>query len=651
MRYWRRLLTVGLSVLSLLALSFTAITVSAGAVGTLPATVNEVVAATASLSAVGCPTSLASVTPAPSTFTSLEAAVAAATTGQTIYVCAGSYDMSAYANGQVVIPSSLAVTIDGYNWDLAPSGSDTSGSVNSGTQSVFTGGTGILVESSAGVAINGLTLYENNAVTSNSAECGGGTEVCGTSIDVRSLVSGPGDQGESNVTIGNNLFVNTGGTTTAAVGALHFGLGGFIETTSQTSADVTVLDTNDVVQDNVFVQDQGFENNGLEMSDTAGATVTGNTVTFPANGGTGADDSEFTALSFPGYDQGTTISSNTLNGGGMFSNVPPSSSDLSVPKSGIKVEDAYGDGCSGQHITGNTISGFLDGIAVMSTGNTLNTGTICTAPSGPTGFTVSNNTVSSSRIYGIYVTTGATSGAISGNAASTTDTEGYTPLTYTAGQYDYFDATGSGTTNTWTTDTGTGTSNPASLETTTTTTTSTSTTTSTTTTTTVPPTTTTTVHSTTTTTAPPTTTTTAHSTTTTTVPPTTTTTVPPTTTTTAAPKPVVTISSTVHLIGSKVAVMVHCARAKCAGILQLTKKIKVKVEIGHSGKFHFVTQVLLLGKTGYVTGAGTSKSISIVLKAAGLKLVRSLNGHKFIAVLTFTSAGGTRHENVSLTVR
>jgi uncharacterized protein (DUF39 family) len=78
--------------------------------------------------------------------------------------------------------------------------------------------------------------------------------------------------------------------------------------------------------------------------------------------------------------------------------------------------------------------------------------------------------------------------------------------------------------------------------------------------------------------------------------------------------------------------------------------MKVKVEIGHSGKFHFVTQVWLLGKTGYVTGAGTSKSISIVLKGAGLKLVRSFTGHKFSALLTFTSAGGTKHENVSLTV-
>ena len=156
----------------------------------------------------------------------------------------------------------------------------------------------------------------------------------------------------------------------------------------------------------------------------------------------------------------------------------------------------------------------------------------------------------------------------------------------------------------------------------------------------------------TTTTAPVTTTThpaTTTTSTTTTVPPTTTTTVPPTTTTTAAPKPTVTVPSSVHFIGTKVFAVVHCARARCAGVLQLTKGIRVKVEIGHSGKFHFVTENLLLGKSGYVTGAGTTKTISIVLKGAGLRLVRSLNGHKFTALLTITSAGGTKHETITFT--
>jgi hypothetical protein len=54
MRYWRRLLTVGLSVLSLLALSFTAITINAGA-ATLPTTINEVVSVGGTLTDPGCP--------------------------------------------------------------------------------------------------------------------------------------------------------------------------------------------------------------------------------------------------------------------------------------------------------------------------------------------------------------------------------------------------------------------------------------------------------------------------------------------------------------------------------------------------------------------------------------------------------------------
>jgi parallel beta-helix repeat protein len=570
-------------------------------------------------------------------------------------------------NGQVVIASGKHLTIDGFNWNVAPSSSDTSSSVNSTTQSDFHGGTGILVSSSAGIAINGLTLFENNAVSTNAAECGG-TIACATSIDVRSLATGAGDQGESNVTISNNLIVNTGGGSTAAVGAVHFGLGGFIEDLTVTSTDVTALDSGDSATNNVFVQDQGFENNGIEMSDTTGGSVTGNTVTFPANGGTGADDSEFTALSFPGYDNGTTISNNILNGGGMFSDA--TTWDNTVPKSGIKLQDAYGDGCSGQHISGNVISGFVYDIDVNSTSNALNTGTLCTAPTGPTGYTVSGNTLSNARVYGIYIN--AQTGTISGNTATTTDTEGYTANSYSAGQYDYFDNAGSGTANTWTGNSGNGTSSPAVKigETPTTTTTAAPTTTTTaagTTTTTVAPTTTTTVAGTTTTTVAPTTTTTVAPTTTTTVgsgttttthpavttttvPPTTTSTAAPTTTTTAAPKPVVTVPGTGHFNGHKVVFVVHCARARCAGILQLTKTVKVKVEIGHSGKFHVVTEVLLLGKTGYVTGAGTSKSISIALKAAGLKLVGPLKGHKVTVLLTFTSAGGTRHETVTIPV-
>ncbi|MGC1238338.1 MAG: right-handed parallel beta-helix repeat-containing protein [Acidimicrobiales bacterium] len=598
MRRIPHMLAVGATAISLLALGLTFEISDASAAGTLPGTVNEVVAATASLSAVGCPTSLATAFPSASTFTSLEAAVAAATNGQTIYVCAGLYDMTAYPNGQVDIPSGLGITIDGYNWDSPPSGSDTSSSVDSTTQSEFANGAGILVQSSADVTISGLTFYENNAVASNMTQCGG--HPCGTSIDVQSLIGGvgggvPGDQGESNVTISNNLFVNTGAGSDQ-VGTIHFGLGGFIEDENyETNADTTALDANDVVEGNVFVQDQGYENNGLEMDDTTGALVTGNTVTYPLNNGTGADDAEYSAISFPGFDQATTITNNTLNGGGMFSD-SGSVPDTTNPKSGIKVEDVYGDGCGNQTISGNTISGFVYDIDVQSSGNTLDTDTLCAAPTGPTDFTVSGNTLSDSRIYGINVSAGATYGLISDNVTSDTDSEGYTPDSYTPGEYDYFDGAPSATTNTWTNDTGNGTSDPSDLETTTTTTSP-------------PP-------------APATTTT------------TTTTTTTPTTTTTNPPKPSISVLGVTLTAGDKVRTTLHCALARCVGKVEITKSVKSKV--------------VVIGIARYAQATGTQRQLSIHLNATGVKLLNSTNGRRFTCTLTLTSAGETKREIVSL---
>ena len=604
MRRIPQVITVGVTVVTLMALGLTYAVSNASAA----------VAATASLSAVGCPSSLATTFPSATTFTSLETAVSAATNGQTIYVCAGSYNMSAYPNGQVDITPGLAITIDGYNWDSPPSGSDTSSSVDPTTQSEFEGGAGILVQSSAGVTISGLTMFENNAVASNMVQCPG--EPCGTSIDVQRLISGSGDQGESNVTISNNLIVNTGGSASAQVGDLHFGLGGFVESGPENSTEVTALDTNDVVEHNVFVQDQGFENNGLEMTDTFDALVSGNTVTYPANGGNGADDYEYSGISFPGYDQGTTITNNTLNGGGMFSDAG-STPDTGNPKSGIKVEDVYGDGCGEQDIADNTISGFVYGISIISTNNTLNTGTLCTVPSGPTNFIVSNNNLTNSRIYGIFVSTGSTSGTISGNVTTDSDSEGYTPDSYTAGQYDYYDASGNSTTNVWPGNRGDGSSDPSSIDET---------------------------SSTTTTLAPSSPPPTVITTTTTTAP-------PPTTTTTLPPKPSVSVTGATLSAGSKVLATVRCAKARCAGTFELTKRVTVRVKIGHSSKYKTIEKAEVLGTAGYSLAAGTQRQFSIQLNALGEKLLHSSASHHVTCELTVTSAGGTKHKVVTLDIR
>jgi hypothetical protein len=599
-----RVVTVGLSAFVLLAVSLTLVEATASAAGTLPTDINEVVSPNGTLTDSGfCPTSLATTFSTATAYTSLAAAVTAASSGNTIYICAGAYNLSTgYGTDEnVVINKSL--TIDGYNWDVAPSSSDTTASVDSSTQSEFENGSGFLVQSDD-VNINGLTFYENNFDNPSAASqtnCNSGA--CADSIDVQTLVSGTGDQGEPDVTVSNNLFVDTGGGSGATQqnGVVHFGLG-------QDGADtnVTALDAGDVVQDNVFTYDVGYENNAVQLSDTTGALVTGNTVTYPTNNSGGQDDAALTALWFDGFDQALTVSDNTLNGGGIDndSGATPSTSD---PKSGIKIIDMdgggdYGNGCSEQSVTGNTISGFVYDISMIGTG--IHDNSLCVA--GPTDFTVSGNTISNATIYGIYVSADATDGTLSNNVASDTDVNGFTADGYTAGEYDYYDAYGTGTSNTWTNDSGNGYSYPSSII-------EVSTTTTTTTTTTggggggspPPPTTTTTIS-----TAPP-------------PPP------PPP----PANKALVSISTVTLGAGNKVDLTVQCADTSCSGIVELTKLVGPNE---------------LLGKISYTMAKGSHRLLKIPLNATGVKLWRTSKGHHFTCELTWTSTGGTKHKNLTL---
>jgi parallel beta-helix repeat protein len=644
MRPTPRIFTLALSAASLLALGLTLVEASASAAGTLPTSVNEVVSSNGSLTGPYCP-SFAGVSPAPTAYADLQSAVNAATTGQTIYVCPGVYDLSNTADysANEEVDITTALTIDGYNWDVAPPTTvDPTNPSDVATQSILEKGQGILVQHAD---------VTNNAV--------GITNGIANGIDVQSLVTDGADVGESNVTVSNNLFGDIGGALPLQNGDVHFGLGMDAApgaTGDAQESDITVLDTNDVVQDNVFVNDAGYENNAVQVSDTSGALVTDNTVNLPTNDSNGVDDGAFSAMWFTGFDQGLTVSDNTLNGGGIDSDTQ--TVDTSDPKSGIKVVDddanqAYGTGCQNQNITGNTINGFVYGITMSSLDYTPN----LTCSAGPSDFEVSGNTISNSRLYGIYVygvtnsTVTGNDATISGNHVSNTDTEGYATDGYVSGDYDFYDAAGTGTTNTWTNNVGNGFADPSTITTTTTTTTTSTTTTTVppTTTTTVPPTTTTTTTTvpptttTTTTTVPPTTTTTAPAggggggggsvTTTTTVPPTTTS--PPTTTTTQPVRPVVTVPSGVHVAGTKVDLGVQCSRSRCAGILEITKKIGSRTEV--------------LGRAGYAVAAGAKREISLPLNAAGLKTLRATRAGRITCVLTITSAAGTKRETISLT--
>jgi hypothetical protein len=439
MRPTYRALTAGLTALSLLGLGLT-IEQSAGAVtGTLPSAVNEVVSINGTLTDGGCPASLSTTFNSAPAYTTIAAAITAATAGNTIYVCAGNFNLTTGygSNDQVVVNKSL--TLDGLNWDVAPSPSDTtSASVNGSTQSEISEGSGILVQSNT-VTIQGFTFYQNNGL-------GGDTNA--ESIDVQSNISGSGDQGYSHILINDNLFVDTGGNAPLQNGDVHFGLGMDAAASGTGSpADVNFLDTNDEVENNVFSVDAGFENNAVQLSDTTGAIVTGNTVNYPTS-----DDNSLSALWFPGFDQALTVSNNTLIGGGIDSDgtVP----DTSDPKSGIKVvdedpSDTYGDGCSAQTITGNTISGFVYGISMISQDVDVDSHALCA--SGPSAFSVTTNNISSSAVYGIYVSlaAGVTGATVTGNTVTTDDAAGQPSLGYPAGDYPYFDNSATFSGDTW----------------------------------------------------------------------------------------------------------------------------------------------------------------------------------------------------------
>jgi hypothetical protein len=598
----RRAIAVGLSTLAILTVAVVTVLVeSAGASVTPPASVAELVSLSGSPSNASCP---AGITPTVGSFTNLPAAISAAAPGDTVYVCAGEYDLSnttTYTSNEEVVVNK-SVTIDGADWNAPYGSSDTAASVNSSTQSVIENGFGLLVQA-PDVTIQGFSFDANN-YNNGTPDCfaGATSYACSNSIDVQSNVSTPtsGNQGEDNVTIDDNLFVDTGGSNYQN-GDVHFGLG-----QDGPAADVTSLDTGDVVEENVFYQGSGFPNNAVEISDTNGAVVESNTVNYPTD-----SDAETNALWFPGFDEATEVNSNTLNGGGLDSDLS-TGINTGDPQSGIKFVDAdpggaYGDGCGDQLISDNNVSGFVYDISIISAGYDADGQTLCAK--GPTDFTVTGNTVSNARLYGIYLSSDTTGGSINNNNASSTDTEGYGPDNYTAGEYDFYDAWGDTSHNEWAAgaNAGTGTAYPSSIGE-----------------------------------LPWTSSTTSSL-------PHGATTLPPSANapTTLTREPFVTTSGAKLKSSNKVSTTVHCAIARCAGTLELTKTVTTRIEIGHTERSRTKSTIEDLGKTRYSVAAGAKRAFSLRLNAAGVQLMRTAKGRRYSCELVITSAAGTKREMIS----
>jgi hypothetical protein len=397
-------------------------------------------------------------------YTTIQAAVNAASPGSKIYVCDGTYNESVtistrlflygaeYGVGAPSRPAGdLETVIDGSGGIQYASGA-TTGTIDGFTLNGYTGsiaeidaaGVGsawkfidnIIDVSNGGIYLNTDGITNPKVTSINENEFVQATPSAATSGDYGQAVLVWANTG-NNVQITNNRFVNLSGPG-AGINTTQAGNCGATPNTTDFGNNMKI--TGNSFDDNgmKFTNDSGtwyIDENFLALFCTTNATISDNTVTI-----TDSDDPNAeTPVYLGGGDWATTVSSNTLAGNG--------ASDAS----GVNLNsDFYASG-TGVEITGNKISGFLYGIHVRSGAY----GTPAPAGNTPSYFTISSNKVTRSSEYGIAVDEGFY-GTISGNKVSGSATD------------DCYDATGpggpntAGTWNKWSKNKGS-TSSPAGL--------------------------------------------------------------------------------------------------------------------------------------------------------------------------------------------
>ncbi len=398
-------------------------------------------------------------------FTTISAAVAAASPGATIYVCPGVYNESVVITKQLTLlgaqngvaaddptvrtdPSAESV-IDApviASGATATSPIEYSAAVG-GTVNGFTleGGTGTDGNAYPGIMAlygsgTGSFTFVNNILTDNGEGMQfftGATSVPTSVVSYNRFVKNNNDPADGKS--GSGIFLSNGVPNNLTISHNYFDDNdgnGDINTTGAGSGCYSGPPSGDdaqnvVINDNTSVHDDGFENNFAVMFCTDGAKVTDNTVTY-----TDASDQQAdSAIYLGGGDTDLTVSGNTLTGGAGGAGVSFNS-------------DFYPQG-TGNVISDNTISGHSNGIVVRG----ANPGAAGNNFPGPTDFTISGNTITGSATDGIWVQAGS-AGSITGNDASGSGTNDCQD-----------DTTGSGTANTadtWTGDIGS-TASPAGI--------------------------------------------------------------------------------------------------------------------------------------------------------------------------------------------
>jgi parallel beta-helix repeat protein len=306
-------------------------------------------------------------------YTTIQAAVTAATAGDIIYIADGTY------NERVVIDKSL--TLDGES---------EGGTILDGTGLMGTG-KGILINSNVtNVTIQELTV-RNYAGSSGNTD--GGIYANG----------GNNNLTVQNVTIQNNV----GGSGFYANGPVDEVLLNYVTSSGHTVGARGIVIWNGLKSNITITNCEVFGNNccGIELQDgsASGVTLSNNNVYNNGDNGIGL-------VGLDGSVGANTISGNTLTDNGRF---------------GIEVKNPNG----GTTLTGNTISRTvapgdardLAGIAVMRRGLTGSNVDV------PTGVTVTNNTVSgytqtqTSNSDGFGIVIGGTNHTVTGNTVTGND--------------------------------------------------------------------------------------------------------------------------------------------------------------------------------------------------------------------------------------
>ena len=398
-------------------------------------------------------------------FSTIQAAITAASAGATIYVCAGTYNESLSINKPLILlgaeyqsdartRSGAETVIDGTGGITYASGA-TSGTIEGFTLNGYTGGTGEVVASDVG---SGWTFTKDIVDVSNGGfylNTNGIANPAPSSIANDKFVqatpswANSGDFGQAvlvwantgnNITIANNSFVNLSGP------------GAGINTTGTGSCGASPGTAN--FSDNLTIRSNSFVDNGAPFTDptygpgfidenflalfcSTDAHISANSVTITDLN----DANASTPIYLGGGDWNTSVTDNTLKGNGASS------------ASGIQLNSNFYAPGTGVSMSSNKISGFYYGIHI--TGSNYGGGF-----AAPSGFLVEDNTVTGSLQNGIELNPGTdNASAPSGGTLSDNSSTG-------SGTYDCFDASSgsgtAGTANTWLNDIGT-TSSPRGL--------------------------------------------------------------------------------------------------------------------------------------------------------------------------------------------